>query len=75
MPPKKRAPKGMAKPLPPGQILTDLRKKEWKLGELIGQGGFGYLYLGKEILIKCGTKCHFIGLFNFCLNRGIAVYF
>lgn len=48
MPPKKRAPKGMAKPLPPGQILTDLRRKEWKLGPLIGQGGFGYLYLGKS---------------------------
>ncbi len=48
MPPKKRAPKGMGKPLPPGQILTDLRKKEWKLGPLVGQGGFGYLYLGEN---------------------------
>ena len=47
MPPKKRAPKGMAKPLPPGQILIDLRKNQWKLGPLIGQGGFGYLYLGE----------------------------
>eukprot|EP00794_Sanderia_malayensis_P020159 gene20159-22134_t len=48
MPPKKRAPKGMSKPLPPGQILTDLSKKQWKLGPLIGQGGFGYLYLGSD---------------------------
>lgn len=37
----------MAKPLPPGQILIDLRKNQWKLGPLIGQGGFGYLYLGE----------------------------
>lgn len=30
-----------------GEIITDLSKKEWKLGSPIGQGGFGCIYLGK----------------------------
>ncbi|XP_066911062.1 serine/threonine-protein kinase VRK1-like [Clytia hemisphaerica] len=50
MPPKKKAaakgPRGMGKPISPGQKMLDLTKKEWKLGPVIGQGGFGYLYLG-----------------------------
>ena len=50
MPPKKKAaakgPRGMGKPIPAGQTMADLTKKEWKLGPVIGQGGFGYIYLG-----------------------------
>ena len=30
-----------------GEIITDMNKKEWKLGSPIGQGGFGCIYLGK----------------------------
>lgn len=30
-----------------GEIITDMTKKEWKLGLPIGQGGFGCIYLGK----------------------------
>lgn len=30
-----------------GEIITDMMKKEWKLGSPIGQGGFGCIYLGK----------------------------
>lgn len=30
-----------------GEIITDMSKKEWKLGLPIGQGGFGCIYLGK----------------------------
>lgn len=30
-----------------GEIITDMNKKEWKLGSSIGQGGFGCIYLGK----------------------------
>lgn len=30
-----------------GEIITDMTKKEWKLGSPIGQGGFGCIYLGK----------------------------
>lgn len=57
MPPKKgggkkggkvNGPKGMSKPLPSGLVLKDLTKKEWKLGPVIGQGGFGYIYLGSK---------------------------
>uniref|UniRef100_A0A8C2XXW5 Protein kinase domain-containing protein n=1 Tax=Capra hircus TaxID=9925 RepID=A0A8C2XXW5_CAPHI len=28
-----------------GEIITDMTKKEWKLGSPIGQGGFGCIYL------------------------------
>ncbi|XP_060021420.1 serine/threonine-protein kinase VRK1 isoform X2 [Lagenorhynchus albirostris] len=28
-----------------GEIITDMNKKEWKLGSSIGQGGFGCIYL------------------------------
>lgn len=42
---KPRRPKGMVE-VPSGTILTDLTKQKWKLGKLIGWGGFGALYLG-----------------------------
>ena len=63
MPPKPKAEKskaGAAKkakgpkacklpdPFPSGEILKDIRKKEWKLGNVIGQGGFGMIYLASE---------------------------
>ena len=44
-PPKKNA---LPKPLPEGFILTDTEKKKWRLGKIIGQGGFGLIYLGKH---------------------------
>ena len=34
-----------------GEIITDMSKKEWKLGLPIGQGGFGCIYLGKCMVI------------------------
>ncbi|MBN3294851.1 VRK1 kinase, partial [Amia calva] len=60
MPPKSKAPakgKGPAKrklaeQFPPGEILTDTGKKQWKLGAPIGQGGFGVLYLANESASK-----------------------
>ena len=44
--PKKAGSKGMAQPLTPGLVLTDLIKNTWELGPKIGQGGFGYIYTG-----------------------------
>ena len=44
-PKKPRKPRGMVE-LPEGTVLTDLVKKTWRLGTLIGWGGFGALYLG-----------------------------
>jgi vaccinia related kinase len=38
----------LPKPLPDGFNLADSEKKRWRLGRLIGQGGFGLIYLGKE---------------------------
>nr|XP_060611847.1 serine/threonine-protein kinase VRK1 [Anolis sagrei ordinatus]XP_060611855.1 serine/threonine-protein kinase VRK1 [Anolis sagrei ordinatus] len=40
-PPKRK----LAEEFPPGEIFTDLLKKDWKLGPVIGKGGFGCLYL------------------------------
>lgn len=47
----KACPKGMSRSIPPGLVLSDLVKKEWKLGPVIGQGGFGYIHLGKFFLL------------------------
>lgn len=44
-PPLKRA---LPKALPAGFILTDSEKKKWRLGGIIGHGGCGTIYLGKE---------------------------
>ena len=44
---KWNGPKGMPD-FSPGETLVDLVKKKWRLGELIGWGGFGALYYGKE---------------------------
>ncbi|XP_064601190.1 serine/threonine-protein kinase VRK1-like [Liolophura sinensis] len=35
-------------PLPRGEILTDVKKKPWKIGPGIGQGGFGLIYLASD---------------------------
>ncbi|XP_061599237.1 serine/threonine-protein kinase VRK1 isoform X2 [Cololabis saira] len=53
MPPKAkaavraRAPakRKLAEEFPPGEVLTDVGKKSWKLGPPVGRGGFGLLYL------------------------------
>ncbi|KAM7408145.1 hypothetical protein PAMA_002027 [Pampus argenteus] len=44
-PPKKRT---LPKPLPDGFILTDTDKRRWRLGKIIGQGGFGLIYLASQ---------------------------
>uniref|UniRef100_A0A3B3RGV5 Uncharacterized protein n=1 Tax=Paramormyrops kingsleyae TaxID=1676925 RepID=A0A3B3RGV5_9TELE len=46
MPPRRKA---LPTPLPDGWILTDTEKKEWRLGQIIGKGGFGLIYLGNYI--------------------------
>ncbi|XP_057704145.1 serine/threonine-protein kinase VRK2 isoform X2 [Corythoichthys intestinalis] len=43
--PKKR---GLPKPLPDGFILTDNVKKKWRLGKVVGQGGFGLIYYASQ---------------------------
>ncbi|KAL0964436.1 hypothetical protein UPYG_G00323820 [Umbra pygmaea] len=48
MAPRRRNP--LPNPLPNGFILTDNEKKKWKLGEIIGQGGFGIIYLASQDL-------------------------
>ncbi|KAF7670407.1 hypothetical protein LDENG_00166880 [Lucifuga dentata] len=40
--------KALPKPLPDGFILTDTDKKKWKLGKIIGQGGFGLICLASR---------------------------
>jgi vaccinia related kinase len=50
MPPKKKTAAGyrMAAPQPAGTILTDLAKRQWRLGGTVGSGGFGALYTATE---------------------------
>ncbi|NXP53650.1 VRK1 kinase, partial [Heliornis fulica] len=42
---KKPTKSHLAEVFPAGEFLADKSGKEWKLGDLIGQGGFGRLYL------------------------------
>lgn len=39
----------LPKLLPEGFILSDTEKKKWRLGKIIGQGGFGLVYLGTHL--------------------------
>lgn len=50
---KPRAPKGpkLPDPFTNGTILQDLRKKQWKLGNEVGKGGFGLIYLGRQTFV------------------------
>ena len=49
MPPKKKAPKKneyeMAEFIYAGTVIKDVRKQEFVVGEPVGQGGFGMIYL------------------------------
>ncbi|XP_051775580.1 serine/threonine-protein kinase VRK2 isoform X3 [Erpetoichthys calabaricus] len=45
MPPRKKA---LPRPLPEGWIVTDAEKRQWTLGKMIGQGGFGLIYLASR---------------------------
>lgn len=50
---KKPAAKGkkgfvMPEPIPLGEVLTDIHKRQWKVGPSIGKGGFGEIYTACE---------------------------
>lgn len=45
MAPKKGA---LPCPLPDGWMLTDTEKRTWRLGNIIGKGGFGLIYLASD---------------------------
>lgn len=38
----------MPPPLPAGEVLTDNAKKQWVLGDSVGKGGFGEIYLASR---------------------------
>ncbi|XP_016100132.1 serine/threonine-protein kinase VRK2 isoform X2 [Sinocyclocheilus grahami] len=38
----------LPRPLPEGHILTDSEKKSWRIGKIIGKGGFGLIYLASR---------------------------
>lgn len=46
--PKKKAANGykLPDPIPKGEILTDLMKRQWIISSSIGVGGFGEIYSG-----------------------------
>ncbi|XP_063048241.1 serine/threonine-protein kinase VRK1-like isoform X2 [Engraulis encrasicolus] len=45
MPPRRKA---LPNPLPDGVMVTDTEKKSWRLGKVIGSGGFGMIYLASQ---------------------------
>lgn len=47
---KKKAANGykLADVIPAGEILEDVRKKKWRLGDTVGQGGFGRIYSAQD---------------------------
>ncbi|XP_046371231.2 serine/threonine-protein kinase VRK1-like isoform X2 [Haliotis rufescens] len=57
-----RAPKGhkLAETFPNGEILQDVFKKQWKLGPVIGQGGFGLIYLAAEAQDSVGSTAPYV---------------
>ena len=44
--PKKKNGYKLPDPIPRGEIITDISKKQWIIGESIGLGGFGEIYSG-----------------------------
>ncbi|RUS68737.1 hypothetical protein EGW08_023501 [Elysia chlorotica] len=58
--PKKagRAPKAhnLAEEFPAGTVLQDLYKKQWQLSSVIGQGGFGLIYLASDEIAKINDE-------------------
>lgn len=50
--------------LPAGEILMDITQNKWRLGNTIGYGGFGDIYLGK-----------YFHIYNFLLTILISVYY
>lgn len=56
MAPKKKA---LPNPLPDGLIVTDTEKKSWKLGKVIGSGGFGLIYLGNSSRVESASLINY----------------
>nr|XP_020472693.1 serine/threonine-protein kinase VRK1-like isoform X2 [Monopterus albus] len=51
----------LPKPLPDGFVLTDSEKKKWRLGKIIGQGGFGLIYLASQDVDRpVAADTHFV---------------
>lgn len=46
--------------MPEGSILTDLMKKQWKLGKPVGSGGFGMIYLSRLNLNALSLRYSFL---------------
>lgn len=81
--PRKKKANGYQMPvkIPNGEILTDVAKKQWKIGQSIGIGGFGEIYLAAAVdktsadykyVVKIvsirlkGRSCWNEAKFNFC---------
>ncbi|XP_006008186.1 serine/threonine-protein kinase VRK2 isoform X2 [Latimeria chalumnae] len=52
MPPRGPAKRKLPEPFPKGLLLKDSDKKSWKLGKIIGSGGFGLIYLASPDVNK-----------------------
>lgn len=60
----RRSPNGyiLPDPLPAGLIVTDLRKRRWKIGKSVGLGGFGEVYSAAALngSGKCSKKEEYV---------------
>ncbi|XP_043845766.1 serine/threonine-protein kinase VRK2 isoform X1 [Dromiciops gliroides] len=52
MAPKRQEKSKLPVPLPEGMILKDTEGKTWRLGNMIGSGGFGLIYLASPYINK-----------------------
>lgn len=65
----------MPDPLPNGLVLEDTSKKQWKLGNSIGKGGFGEIYAAQQVgssgykhvvkIVSIATHPHSVRSFKF----------
>lgn len=59
-----------ARPLPDGCILTDSEKKNWRIGKIIGKGGFGLIYLGNLMTLYSVLNVKRLHRFSFIYRHG-----
>lgn len=77
---KKKVAKGykLAEPLPSGEVLEDVRQKQWRLGVSVGQGGFGRIYSAQDASSSSSSYPFVVKIvicFYFIYFQGITGYF
>ena len=70
---KKKAPvHKLPEPIREGEILSDIQKRQWRLGKSIGVGGFGEIYAG-TLDVNYVLWLHFFNKSQFLLSQHLIV--